>query len=332
MKNMTDYWLKKYDFKRLETRLNRYENLITEIDGVDIHFMHIKSSNANAKPLLLTHGWPGSVVEFLKVIEGLTEPQSVGGSADDAFHLVIPSLPGFGFSGKPTSTGWGVDKIATAWVALMGRLGYDSYFAQGGDWGALVTSWVARHDKNCKGIHLNMVVVPPDSNATDLTDIEKKALEGWQYYQDWDSGYSKQQSTRPQSIGYGLVDSPVGLAAWIIEKYWAWTDSNGDPENVLTKDEMLDNIMVYWLNAAGASSARIYWESFGGGLGAEPITTPMGGTDFPREIFRTSERFAKKFYTGLFYWSVRQSGGHFAAFEQPSVYVEEIQACFRQIR
>ena len=332
MKNMTDYWLKKYDFKRLETRLNRYENLITEIDGVDIHFMHIKSSNANAKPLLLTHGWPGSVVEFLKVIEGLTEPQSVGGSADDAFHLVIPSLPGFGFSGKPTSTGWGVDKIATAWVTLMGRLGYDSYFAQGGDWGALVTSWVARHDKNCKGIHLNMVVVPPDSNATDLTDIEKKALEGWQYYQDWDSGYSKQQSTRPQSIGYGLVDSPVGLAAWIIEKYWAWTDSNGDPENVLTKDEMLDNIMVYWVNAAGASSARIYWESFGGGLGTKPIATPMGGTDFPREIFRTSERFAKKFYTGLFYWSVRQSGGHFAAFEQPSVYVEEIQSCFRQIR
>ena len=332
MKNMTDYWLKKYDFKRLETRLNRYENLITEIDGVDIHFMHIKSSNANAKPLLLTHGWPGSVVEFLKVIEGLTEPQSVGGSADDAFHLVIPSLPGFGFSGKPASTGWGVDKIATAWVTLMGRLGYDSYFAQGGDWGALVTSWVARHDKNCKGIHLNMVVVPPDSNATDLTDIEKKALEGWQYYQDWDSGYSKQQSTRPQSIGYGLVDSPVGLAAWIIEKYWAWTDSNGDPENVLTKDEMLDNIMVYWVNAAGASSARIYWESFGGGLGTEPIATPMGGTDFPREIFRTSERFAKKFYTGLFYWSVRQSGGHFAAFEQPSVYVEEIQSCFRQIR
>ena len=332
MKNMTDYWLKKYDFKRLETRLNRYENLITEIDGVDIHFMHIKSSNANAKPLLLTHGWPGSIVEFLKVIEGLTEPQSVGGSADDAFHLVIPSLPGFGFSGKPASTGWGVDKIATAWVTLMGRLGYDSYFAQGGDWGALVTSWVARHDKNCKGIHLNMVVVPPDSNATDLTDIEKKALEGWQYYQDWDSGYSKQQSTRPQSIGYGLVDSPVGLAAWIIEKYWAWTDSNGDPENVLTKDEMLDNIMVYWVNAAGASSARIYWESFGGGLGTEPIATPMGGTDFPREIFRTSERFAKKFYTGLFYWSVRQSGGHFAAFEQPSVYVEEIQSCFRQIR
>ena len=332
VKNITDYWLNQYDFKRLESRLNKYENLITEIDGVDIHFMHIKSSNADAKPLLLTHGWPGSVVEFLKVIEGLTEPQSLGGRTEDAFHLVIPSLPGFGFSGKPTSTGWGVDKIATAWVKLMEKLGYRDYFAQGGDWGALVTSWVARHDQNCKGIHLNMVVVPPDSSASDLTDIEKKALEGWQYYQDWDSGYSKQQSTRPQSIGYGLVDSPAGLAAWIIEKYWAWTDSNGDPENVLTKDEMLDNIMVYWLNAAGASSARIYWESFGGGLGADPIATPMGGTDFPREIFRTSERFAKNFYTGLFYWSVRESGGHFAAFEQPNVYIEEIQACFRQIR
>ena len=332
VKNITDYWLNQYDFKRLESRLNKYENLITEIDGVDIHFMHIKSNNADAKPLLLTHGWPGSVVEFLKVIEGLTEPQSLGGRTEDAFHLVIPSLPGFGFSGKPTSTGWGVDKIATAWVKLMEKLGYRDYFAQGGDWGALVTSWVARHDQNCKGIHLNMVVVPPDSSASDLTDIEKKALEGWQYYQDWDSGYSKQQSTRPQSIGYGLVDSPVGLAAWIIEKYWAWTDSNGDPENVLTKDEMLDNIMVYWLNAAGASSARIYWESFGGGLGADPIATPMGGTDFPREIFRTSERFAKNFYTGLFYWSVRESGGHFAAFEQPNVYIEEIQACFRQIR
>ena len=212
VKNITDYWLNQYDFKRLESRLNKYENLITEIDGVDIHFMHIKSSNADAKPLLLTHGWPGSVVEFLKVIEGLTEPQSLGARTEDAFHLVIPSLPGFGFSGKPTSTGWGVDKIATAWVKLMEKLGYRDYFAQGGDWGALVTSWVARHDQNCKGIHLNMVVVPPDSSASDLTDIEKKALEGWQYYQDWDSGYSKQQSTRPQSIGYGLVDSPVGLA------------------------------------------------------------------------------------------------------------------------
>ena len=332
VKNILDYWLNDYDFKRLESRLNEHKNFITEIDGVDIHFMHITSSNNDAKPLLLTHGWPGSIVEFLKVVRRLTEPQEFGGTADDAFHLVIPSLPGFGFSGKPTVTGWGVDKTASAWAILMERLGYIDYFAQGGDWGALVTSWIARQDPNCKGIHLNMVVVPPDANADDLTEIELKALEGWQYYQDWDSGYSKQQSTRPQSIGYGLVDSPIGLAAWIIEKYWAWTDSDGDPENVLSKDEMLDNIMVYWLNAAGSSSARIYWESFGGGLGTEPIETPMGGTDFPREIFRTSERFAKQFYTGLFYWSVRNSGGHFAAFEQPEVYAEEIQNCFRKIR
>ncbi len=332
LRNITDYWLNEYDFKRLEDRLNAHQNHITEIDGVDIHFMHVRSSNTEAQPLLLTHGWPGSIIEFLKVVRRLSEPQEFGGSKDDAFHLIIPSLPGFGFSGKPEVTGWGVDKIASAWAILMDRLGYPEYFAQGGDWGALVTSWIARQDSKCKGIHLNMVVVPPDANASDLTEIEKKALEGWQYYQDWDSGYSKQQSTRPQTIGYGLVDSPIGLAAWIIEKYWAWTDSNDDPENVLSKDEMLDNIMVYWLNASGASSARIYWESFGGGLGTEPIATPMGGTDFPREIFRTSERFAKKFYTGLFYWSVRDSGGHFAAFEQPEVYVEEIQDCFRQIR
>ena len=332
MKKITHYWSNAYDFKRIESRLNNYDNFMTEIDGIDIHFMQITSSNSSAKPLILTHGWPGSVIEFLKVIGPLTEPQEFGGDENDAFHLVIPSLPGFGFSGKPTSTGWNIDRIAAAWATLMNRLGYSKYFAQGGDWGALVTSSLARQDAHCEAIHLNMIVVPPDASAPDLTEIEKTALEGWKYYQDWDSGYSKQQSTRPQSIGYGLVDSPAGLAAWIIEKYWAWTDCGGDPENVLSKDEMLDNIMVYWLNAAGASSARIYWESFGGGLGTEPISTPMGGTDFPKEIFRTSERFAKNFYTGLYYWSVRETGGHFAAFEQPEIYIEEIQNCFRQRR
>ena len=332
MKALCAYWRDGFDWRAQEAAINRHNHFIAEIDGIDIHFMHEKSSGSNLMPLILSHGWPGTVVEFLDFVEPLAHPERFGGKAEDGFDVVAPSSIGFGFSGKPPRP-LGPRKMAGYYNTLMTEvLSYERYMAQGGDWGALVTSWVARHDKNCKGIHLNMVVVPPDSNATDLTDIEKKALEGWQYYQDWDSGYSKQQSTRPQSIGYGLVDSPVGLAAWIIEKYWAWTDSNGDPENVLTKDEMLDNIMVYWVNAAGASSARIYWESFGGGLGAEPITTPMGGTDFPREIFRTSERFAKKFYTGLFYWSVRQSGGHFAAFEQPSVYVEEIQSCFRQIR
>ena len=326
------YWANDYDMQRLATRLNAYDNFLTEIDGLEIHFMHVKSSNHSAKPLLLTHGWPGSVVEFLKVIGPLTEPQKFGGNAEDAYHLVIPSLPGFGFSGKPTTTGWGIPKIAQAWADLMARLGYERYLAQGGDWGAIVTSAIGALDPaHCQGIHINMVVVAPDAEADDLTDLEKSALEGVKHYQDWDSGYSKQQSTRPQTLGYGLVDSPVGQAAWILEKFWAWTDCNGHPENVLSKDELLDNVMVYWLNQAGASSARIYWESFGAGIAGMQIDLPMGATIFPKEIFRTSRRFAEKMYTNIIHWNVKDSGGHFAAFEQPEVYVDEVRACFVQV-
>ena len=326
------YWANEYDMQRLATRLNAYDNFLTEIDGLDIHFMHVKSSHAHAKPLLLTHGWPGSIVEFLKVIGPLTEPQDFGGNAADAYHLVIPSLAGFGFSGKPTTTGWGIPKIAQAWAELMARLGYERYLAQGGDWGAIVTSAIGAIDSDhCQGIHLNMVVVAPDAKADDLTDLEKSALEGLKHYQDWDSGYSKQQSTRPQTLGYGLVDSPVGQAAWILEKFWAWTDCNGHPENVLSKDELLDNVMVYWLNQAGASSARIYWESFGSAAAGVQISVPMGATIFPKEIFRTSRRFAEKMYTNIIHWNVEDTGGHFAAFEQPEVYVDEVRACFTQV-
>ncbi len=329
---VVDYWLNGYDMQRLATRLNAYDNFITTIDGLDIHYMHIRSSNPNARPLLLTHGWPGSVVEFLKTISPLTEPQNHGGSAEDAFHLVIPSLPGFGWSGKPTSPGWGTGKTAEAWAKLMAELGYERYYAQGGDWGAIVTSNIGAADKShCAGIHINMVVVPPDPTAEDLTELEKSGIEGFQYYQDWDSGYSKQQSTRPQTLGYGLVDSPAGQAAWIIEKFWAWMDCDGNPENILSKDELLDNVMVYWLNAAGASSARIYWESFGSAFAGQIIDTPMGGTIFPKEIFRTSRRFAEKMYTNIVYWEEKDAGGHFAAFEQPDVYVGEVRNCFRQI-
>ena len=325
-RSIVDYWLNDYDMQRLAKRLNAYDNFITAIDGLDIHFMHIRSERDDARPLILTHGWPGSVVEFLKVIDPLTAPAS---SDDPAFHLVIPSLAGFGFSAKPSSPGWSTEKMAQAWGTLMARLRYDSYFAQGGDWGAIITSHIGRVDpQHCAGIHLNMVVAPPDPNAEDLTELEMSALQGWQYYQDWDSGYSKQQSTRPQTLGYGLVDSPTGQAAWILEKFWAWTDCRGDPENVLSKDEMLDNVMVYWLNAAGASSARLYWESFGSALGGEQIGVPMGGTIFPKEIFRTSRRFAENVYTNIQYWAERDSGGHFAAFEQPEVFVSELRACF----
>ena len=292
----------------------------------------MRSSHDHAKPLVLTHGWPGSIVEFLKVIGPLTEPQDHGLATDQAYHLVIPSLPGFGYSGKPTEPGWGIEKIAVTWGKLMQRLGYPRYVAQGGDWGAIVTTAIGRLDtEQCAGIHVNMVIAPPDHTAEDLTELEISGLQGLQYYQEWDSGYSKQQSTRPQTLGYGLVDSPTGQAAWIIEKFWAWTDSNGDPENVLSKDEMLDNVMVYWLNAAGASSARIYWESFGTGNGGHTIPVPMGGTIFPKEIFRTSKRFAEKVYTNIVHWSEKDSGGHFAAFEQPNIFVDEVRTCFAKI-
>lgn len=326
---VVNYWQQDYDMQRLATRLNAYPNFLTEIDGLDIHFMHIQSPRSDARPLLLTHGWPGSVVEFLKVIEPLTQPTDAEASA---YHLVIPSLPGFGFSGKPTEPGWGIEKIADVWSKLMVRLGYPRYFAQGGDWGAIVTSAIGRQDtEHCAGIHINMVIAPVDPNAENLTPLEIDALKGMQHYQEWDSGYSKQQSTRPQTLGYALVDSAAGQAAWILEKFWAWMDCDGNPENVLSKDELLDNVMVYWLNAAGASSGRIYWESFGSAAGAGPVTVPMGGTIFPKEIFRTSRRFAEKVYTNIVHWSERNNGGHFAAFEQPETFVDEVRACFSTI-
>ena len=330
VKELVQYWGEQYDQQRLANRLNAFDNFKTNLLGLNIHFMHIRSSNPNARPLLLTHGWPGSVVEFLKVIGPLTEPQEHGGKADDAFHLVIPSLPGYGFSDKPQATGWGVEKIAEAWSALMARLGYSQYFAQGGDWGSVITSYIARQDpEHCLGIHINMGIVAPDPNAENLTANELSIMAGWKYYQDWDSGYSKQQATRPQTLGYGLVDSPSGQAAWIVEKFYQWMDCDGHPENIVSRDELLDNIMVYWLTGSGASSARLYWESFGGGEGREqPVSIPMGATISTKDIFRTSERFASRVFTNIVYWKDKEEGGHFAAFEQPNAFVSELRECF----
>ena len=330
VKELVQYWGEHYDQQRLANRLNAFDNFKTNLLGLNFHFMHIRSSNPNARPLLLTHGWPGSVVEFLKVIGPLTEPQEHGGKADDAFHLVIPSLPGYGFSDKPQATGWGVEKIAEAWSALMARLGYSQYFAQGGDWGSVITSYIARQDpEHCLGIHINMGIVAPDPNAENLTANELSIMAGWKYYQDWDSGYSKQQATRPQTLGYGLVDSPSGQAAWIVEKFYQWMDCDGHPENIVSRDELLDNIMVYWLTGSGASSARLYWESFGGGEGREqPVSIPMGATISTKDIFRTSERFASRVFTNIVYWKDKEEGGHFAAFEQPNAFVSELRECF----
>ena len=333
MKELCDYWQHEYDWRAREERLNRFPQFITEIDGVDIHFIHLPSVHQNAQPLIITHGWPGSVVEFHKVIEPLADPTAHGGNTEDAFHVVVPSLPGYGFSGKPEVTGWGIEKIADIWGELMARLGYDHYFAQGGDWGAMVTTHIGLQDKeHCDAIHLNMPVVIPDPNTmAELTPSEQASLMSMKFYQDWDSGYSKQQSTRPQTVGYGLVDSPSGQAAWIIEKFYQWTDCNGHPENAISRDELLDNVMMYWLSKSAASSARLYWESFKNPPQDE-VDIPTGCSIFPKEIVRPSERWIRKRFTNLKYYNELEKGGHFAAFEQPEIFLQEIRTYFRSLR
>ena len=328
------YWAGQYDWRQREAALNRFAQFKTEIDGLDIHFVHMRSPRADALPLIITHGWPGSIVEFHKVIEPLVDPAAHGGDAADAFHVICPSLPGFGFSSKPTTTGWGVDRIAATWAKLMARLGYARYGAQGGDWGSAVTSSLGAQDPgHCAGIHITLAMGARPKMDGQPTPDEARALKGAEYYAEWDSGYSKQQSTRPQTLGYGLTDSPAGQAAWILEKFWAWTDCNGHPENALTRDEMLDDIMMYWLPGTGASSARLYWESFGrAGGAAAPITVPVGCSIFPREIFRASRRWAEKRFPNIVHWNELPKGGHFAAFEQPEVYVDEVRTCFRGLR
>ena len=327
------YWAGDYDWRAREARLNRFAQFRTEIDGLGIHFVHVRSPHPQALPLVITHGWPGSVVEFHKVIEPLAEPTAHGGEASDAFHVVCPSLPGYGFSDKPQRTGWNTERIARAWAQLMARLGYERYGAQGGDWGAAVTADLGRLDlDHVAGIHLNMAVAAPDqSTFGDLSEFEQQALAGLKHYQDWDSGYSKEQSTRPQTVGYGLVDSPAAQCAWIVEKFWAWTDCDGHPENVLSRDELLDNVMLYWIPGAGASSARLYWESFSRGR-LDPVPAPTGISVFPKEIIRMSRRWVEKRFTDIRYWNELGKGGHFAAFEQRAAFVDEVRSFFRLVR
>lgn len=327
------YWADGYDWRAREARLNALPQFVTEIDGLDIHFVHVRSPHEHAVPLVITHGWPGSIVEFLEVIGPLTDPAAYGGDAADAFHVVCPSLPGYGFSGKPEASGWGVERIADAWGVLMRRLGYERYVAQGGDWGSMVTTCIGIRDpQHCRAIHLNMPIAPPDPDTfADLSQAEQAALKAFEFYEQWDSGYSKQQSTRPQTLGYGLVDSPAGQAAWILEKFHAWMDCDGNPENVLTRDQLLDNIMLYWLPGTAASSARLYWESFRN-IPLDPVGVPVGCSIFPKEIFRTSKRWAEKRFGPLLHWNELDRGGHFAAFEVPDLYVREVRDCFRGVR
>ena len=332
VQDVAAYWADDHDWRRGEAGLNRFDQFITEIDGVDIHFIHQRSPHADAFPVIVTHGWPGSIVEFHKVIEPLVNPTAHGGRAEEALHIICPTLPGYGFSGKPAAAGWGVEKIAAIWATLMARLGYDRFGAQGGDWGAAVTTQIGRDGGNCAGIHLNMPLGAPTKQARENPTAEDQdALDAFKHYQDWDSGYSKQQSTRPQTLGYALVDSPVGQMAWILEKFWAWTDCDGHPENALTRDEMLDNIMLYWLTASGASSARLYWESFGKIRGKGKVELPTGVAAFPKEILRGPRSWCEDHYN-ITHWTTMARGGHFAAFEQPEAFVADVRKFFATVR
>ena len=336
-KSLTNYWINEYDWRRCEKMLNQWPNYMTSIDDLDIHFIHKPSPHPDALPIIISHGWPGSVIEFCKVIDALTEPEKHGGEAKDAFSVVVPSLPGYGFSDKPNNPGTSVEKIGRMWGQLMKRIGYKEYVAQGGDWGAIISQSMAITEVgDCKAIHLNMPIVMPDPETmNELSENEQSALAAMNYYNEWDSGYSKQQSTRPQTVAYGLSDSPVGQMSWIIEKFYSWTDcvQKGEKklESVLTKDELLDNVMIFWLTNSSASSARLYWESFNN-PNFDPINTPTGCSQFPKEIFQCSRRWAEKRFSNLIYWNELDRGGHFAAFERPDTFVEELRNCFRSIR
>jgi pimeloyl-ACP methyl ester carboxylesterase len=331
-RELAGYWEREYDWRTRESALNRFDQFVTELDGLDIHFIHQRSRHENALPLLITHGWPGSIVEFHKVIEPLTDPTAHGGRAEDAFHVVCPSLPGYGFSQKPSSTGWGVGRIARAWEVLMQRLGYSRYGAQGGDWGAAVTTQIGRNRGGCAGIHLNMPLGRPTAEVLSApTDEDTAAFAAAAAHKKWGIGYSKQQSTRPQTVGYGLADSPVAQLAWIVEKFYAWTDCDGHPENVLSRDELLDNVMLYWITNSGASSARLYWESFSTFGAGERVEIPTGIAAFPKEILKAPRSWCADGYH-ITHWTTMPRGGHFAAFEQPGLFVEDLRKFFATLR
>ncbi|GAA4455350.1 epoxide hydrolase [Phytohabitans houttuyneae] len=336
LRDLCDHWATGYDWRRLESRLNAIPQLRVELGGLGIHVLHARSPHPDALPLVLTHGWPGSIVEFLKVIGPLTDPPDPA----DAFHVVCPSLPGYGFSDKPTAPGWGVERIAAAWAELMARLGYARYGAQGGDWGTSVTTSLAQQDAaHLAGIHLNPPIAAPDpATYDDLTDRERESLAALEHAARWEDGYSLVQGTRPQTVGYGLVDSPAALCGWIVEKFRAWSDCDGDPETVFTRDEMLDNITLYWLTATATSSARLYWESIRRvqewftKSTSDTVDVPVGCSVFPKDLPRPSRRWAARRYTDIRFWSEPERGGHFAAFEGPERFVEDVRAFFRLVR
>jgi len=327
---LCSYWINNYDWYETQNRLNRINQGLFCIEGMNIHYVEVKSKCDDAKPLLLTHGWPGSFLEFEKIIDPLTNPVEYGIDSKIACHVICPTLPGFGFSGKPIGVGWNVDRIAKVWDALMKELGYDIYFAQGGDWGAGITLSIAALDLgSCRSVHVNMPTAGPTKEAFENpSPRDLQTLKRIEEFREWGSGYHKQQSTRPQTLGFGLADSPVGQAAWILEKFYEWTDCSGHPENIFSKNELLDNIMLYWLTNSAASSARLYWETFSPSailVDRGRISIPVGVSVFPKEIMAGPRSWSEKHFADICYWSELDRGGHFAALEQPDLFVSEIK-------
>src|SRR6266853_645897 len=332
---LVENWRTRYDWRRVESSLNALPQFRTQIDGLGIYFIHVRSKHENALPIILTHGWPGSIIEFLQVIGPLTDPTAHRGKADEAFHVVIPSLAGFGFSDKPTQVGSGLPRIANAWAVLMARLGYSHYVAQGGDWGAGVTSWMAKQRvSGLTAVHLNLPILfpPPPPRPGGYTAVEQPALAQLGKYGSDGSAYGLIQGTRPQTLGYGLADSPVGQAMWIYEKFQAWSDNKGDPAEAISVDHMLDDISLYWLTDTAASSARVYFESFAKDFARMPIDLPVAVSIFKGDFFTPPKVWGDQTYSKLFYWNEVPKGGHFAALEQPELFVAELRKSFTQVR
>jgi epoxide hydrolase len=336
LRRLVDYWRTDYSWRRFEAQINTFPQFRTEIDGLGIHFLHVRSKHESALPVLLTHGWPGSVIEFLKVIGALTDPTAHGGRAQDAFHVVVPSLPGYGFSDKPAEAGWHFGRIARAWAELMASLGYTRWVAQGGDFGAFVTNTLALNKASgLIAIHLNLPLAVPNPLPTQganrdereaIAAMTRHTTDGW--------GYFQMQATRPQTLGYSLSDTPAGLAAWIYEKFQAWTDNSGAPESALSRDEMLDDITLYWLTNTAASSARLYRKCAKNGCTANQgvVDFPVGLSIFPKEVYRAPRTWVDRVYPNVIHWNELDKGGHFAAFEQPALFTQELRDCFRGVR
>jgi len=335
VRELVEYWRESYDWRTQEARLNSFSHFRTRIDDQSIHFLHARSAHADALPLLITHGWPGSIVEFLDVIPRLTDPEAFGGRASDAFHVVAPSLPGYGWSEPPRTPGWDEHRIARAFIVLMSRLGYSRYGAQGGDWGAQVTTRIGALDpEHCAAIHLNMALgVRPEGDAS-LTDEEQEDLKAMRLFVKEESGYANEQATKPQTLGVALNDSPAGLLAWIVEKFRAWSDCGGHPENCFTRDQMLTNVMLYWATQTSASSARLYWESRHNGSSARSLPfvgVPTGVARYPKEPLRWPRTWVERQYN-VVHWATMERGGHFAAMEQPDLFVEDLRTFFGRVR